>query len=75
MLEPPYGCIGLISVSCQIEFLNFFFKIFYFKAETGGEDAFFVSSFNGGVLAIADGVSGYRPYAKCTLHCVDLCLV
>ncbi|OAY66805.1 putative protein phosphatase 2C 26, partial [Ananas comosus] len=29
------------------------------KAETGGEDAFFVSSFNGGVLAIADGVSGW----------------
>ncbi|XP_050139245.1 probable protein phosphatase 2C 26 [Malus sylvestris] len=26
--------------------------------EKGGEDAFFVSSYNGGVLAIADGVSG-----------------
>ncbi|XP_010921018.1 probable protein phosphatase 2C 26 isoform X1 [Elaeis guineensis] len=29
------------------------------KADRGGEDAFFVSSYNGGVLAIADGVSGW----------------
>ncbi|XP_072981042.1 probable protein phosphatase 2C 26 isoform X1 [Typha angustifolia] len=29
------------------------------KADTGGEDAFFVSSYNGGVLAVADGVSGW----------------
>ncbi|XP_020595042.1 probable protein phosphatase 2C 1 isoform X2 [Phalaenopsis equestris] len=29
------------------------------KAHTGGEDAFFVSRSNGGVLAIADGVSGW----------------
>lgn len=29
------------------------------KMEKGGEDAFFVSSYNGGVLAIADGVSGW----------------
>ncbi|KAK2982744.1 hypothetical protein RJ640_025160 [Escallonia rubra] len=29
------------------------------KVETGGEDAFFVSSFNGGVIAVADGVSGW----------------
>ncbi|KAM1995550.1 hypothetical protein ACFX15_028584 [Malus domestica] len=28
------------------------------KIDTCGEDAFFVSSYNGGVLAIADGVSG-----------------
>ncbi|RZC90651.1 hypothetical protein C5167_028483 [Papaver somniferum] len=28
------------------------------KVEKGGEDAFLVSNFNGGVLAIADGVSG-----------------
>ncbi|XP_031484845.1 probable protein phosphatase 2C 26 isoform X3 [Nymphaea colorata] len=28
------------------------------KVEKGGEDAFFVGSYNGGVLAIADGVSG-----------------
>ncbi|XP_043703015.1 probable protein phosphatase 2C 26 isoform X2 [Telopea speciosissima] len=27
--------------------------------DRGGEDAFFVSSYNGGVLAIADGVSGW----------------
>ncbi|XP_058075467.1 probable protein phosphatase 2C 26 isoform X2 [Magnolia sinica] len=29
------------------------------KVDKGGEDAFFVSSYNGGVLAIADGVSGW----------------
>ncbi|KAF9591916.1 hypothetical protein IFM89_010274 [Coptis chinensis] len=29
------------------------------KVEKGGEDAFFVSSYNGGVVAIADGVSGW----------------
>ncbi|CAN6556321.1 unnamed protein product [Malus baccata var. baccata] len=29
------------------------------KVEKGGEDAFFVSSYNGGVLAVADGVSGW----------------
>ena len=29
------------------------------KVEKGGEDAFFISSYNGGVVAVADGVSGY----------------
>ncbi|KAI3667794.1 hypothetical protein L6452_42863 [Arctium lappa] len=29
------------------------------KAAKGGEDAFFVSSYNGGVIAVADGVSGW----------------
>ncbi|XP_068642640.1 probable protein phosphatase 2C 26 [Aristolochia californica] len=29
------------------------------KVDRGGEDAFFVSSYNGGVLAVADGVSGW----------------
>ncbi|KAF8397205.1 hypothetical protein HHK36_016113 [Tetracentron sinense] len=29
------------------------------KVDRGGEDAFLVSSYNGGVLAIADGVSGW----------------
>ncbi|CAI0549043.1 unnamed protein product [Linum tenue] len=29
------------------------------KVEKGGEDAFFTSSYSGGVLAIADGVSGW----------------
>ncbi|KAL3518012.1 hypothetical protein ACH5RR_020601 [Cinchona calisaya] len=29
------------------------------KVEKGGEDAFFVSGFNGGVIAVADGVSGW----------------
>eukprot|EP00262_Sarcandra_glabra_P011669 TRINITY_DN2850_c0_g1_i4.p1 TRINITY_DN2850_c0_g1~~TRINITY_DN2850_c0_g1_i4.p1 ORF type:complete len:183 (+),score=29.29 TRINITY_DN2850_c0_g1_i4:93-641(+) len=29
------------------------------KVDRGGEDAFFVSTYNGGVLAIADGVSGW----------------
>lgn len=28
------------------------------KVEKGGEDAYFVSSYKGGVLGIADGVSG-----------------
>lgn len=28
--------------------------------ERGGEDAFFVSSYNGGIIAVADGVSGYE---------------
>jgi hypothetical protein len=29
------------------------------KVDRGGEDAFFVSGYNGGVIAVADGVSGY----------------
>ncbi|KAJ9167503.1 hypothetical protein P3X46_022151 [Hevea brasiliensis] len=29
------------------------------KIERGGEDAFFVSKYNGGVIAVADGVSGW----------------
>ncbi|XVE58966.1 hypothetical protein DITRI_Ditri05aG0005900 [Diplodiscus trichospermus] len=29
------------------------------KVERGGEDAFFISNFNGGVIAVADGVSGW----------------
>ncbi|CAN8247469.1 unnamed protein product [Cochlearia groenlandica] len=29
------------------------------KVEKGGEDAFFVSSYRGGVIAVADGVSGW----------------
>lgn len=29
------------------------------KALTGGEDAYFVSNHSGGVIAVADGVSGY----------------
>ncbi|KAG8633832.1 hypothetical protein MANES_18G142800v8 [Manihot esculenta] len=29
------------------------------KIERGGEDAFFVSRYNGGVIAVADGVSGW----------------
>ncbi|XP_073261565.1 probable protein phosphatase 2C 26 isoform X3 [Populus alba] len=29
------------------------------KVERGGEDAFFVSDYNGGVIAVADGVSGW----------------
>ncbi|PNX76935.1 putative protein phosphatase 2C 26-like protein, partial [Trifolium pratense] len=32
------------------------------KVEKGGEDAFFVSNYNGGVIAVADGVSGYACY-------------
>lgn len=29
------------------------------KVDRGGEDAFFVSSQYGGIIAVADGVSGY----------------
>lgn len=29
------------------------------KVDRGGEDAFLVSNYNGGVIAVADGVSGY----------------
>ncbi|KAG1339034.1 putative protein phosphatase 2C 26 [Cocos nucifera] len=38
---------------------NLFLSMDCSKADRGGEDAFFVSSYNGGVLAIADGVSGW----------------
>lgn len=34
------------------------FYIYVLKVEKGGEDAFFVSSDNGGVIVVADGVSG-----------------
>lgn len=34
-------------------------SMFCLKVAKGGEDAFFVSSYNGGVIAVADGVSGY----------------
>lgn len=40
---------------------SYIFTSLYFpklKVETGGEDAFFVGSCNGSVVAIADGVSG-----------------
>ncbi|KAB2616660.1 protein phosphatase 2C 26 [Pyrus ussuriensis x Pyrus communis] len=36
--------------------------------EKGGEDAFFVSSYNGGVLAIADGVSAYGAYVGLLIY-------
>lgn len=32
--------------------------VYVLKVEKGGEDAFFVSSDNGEVIAVADGVSG-----------------
>ncbi|XP_019439263.1 PREDICTED: probable protein phosphatase 2C 26 isoform X1 [Lupinus angustifolius] len=31
----------------------------FLKVDKGGEDAFFVSNYNGGVVAVADGVSGW----------------
>ncbi|CAK9180181.1 unnamed protein product [Ilex paraguariensis] len=31
----------------------------FMKVDKGGEDAFFVSSYSGGVIAVADGVSGW----------------
>lgn len=33
------------------------------KVERGGEDAFFVSGYKGGVIAVADGVSGYENFS------------
>lgn len=40
------------------------------KVNTGGEDAFFVSNYNGGVIAVADGVSGYATFfsGSCTVE-------
>jgi len=41
------------------------------KVSTGGEDAFFVSNYNGGVIAVADGVSGYATFLvshSCTVE-------
>lgn len=32
---------------------------FLSKVDKGGEDAFFVTNHNGGILAVADGVSGW----------------
>ncbi|TXG74467.1 hypothetical protein EZV62_003046 [Acer yangbiense] len=32
------------------------------KVDRGGEDAFFVSGYNGGVIAVADGVSGWAEH-------------
>jgi len=37
--------------------------VVFVKVEKGGEDAFFVSNYNGGVIAVADGVSGYATYS------------
>ena len=46
-----------------VEWLQFLqiksFCFGFLKVEKGGEDAFFVSRYNGGVVAVADGVSGY----------------
>lgn len=42
--------------------------LFFLKVNTGGEDAFFVSNYNGGVIAVA--VSGYATfllYDSCTM--------
>lgn len=33
-------------------------SVYFLKVEKGGEDAFFISSYKGGVIAVADGVSG-----------------
>jgi len=45
--------------------------LFFLKVNTGGEDAFFVSNYNGGVIAVADGVSGYATFLvfdSCTVE-------
>lgn len=42
----------------------------FLKVDRGGEDAFFVSNYNGGVISVADGVSGYATFTiiKQTQH-------
>lgn len=42
------------------EQLRNFEVLVFLKVDKGGEDAFFVSNYNGGVIAVADGVSGYE---------------
>lgn len=41
-----------------LSFVEYFEIHFNGQVEKGGEDAFFVSSHGGGVIAVADGVSG-----------------
>lgn len=36
----------------------------FLKVDRGGEDAFFVTNYNGGVIAVADGVSGYATFSE-----------
>lgn len=70
---PP--CIFVPHLCWGLEFFFFFFRLEFLvfikafvylqelvfgKVEKGGEDAFFVSTYNGGVIAVADGVSGYE---------------
>ena len=54
---------------CLFKSWSFFFFFFLFlKLNTGGEDAFLVSNYNGGVIAVA--VSGYATfllYDSCTM--------
>lgn len=40
----------------------------FLKVDRGGEDAFFVSNYNGGVIAVADGVSGYETQDSLVLY-------
>ena len=40
--------------------LTYYQVLIFPKIERGGEDAFFVSNYNGGVIAVDDGVSGHE---------------
>lgn len=42
------------------------------KVDKGGEDAFFVSNYNGGVIAVADGVSGYLLSHKLQFYIITV---
>ncbi|CAN1161696.1 Probable protein phosphatase 2C 26 [Linum perenne] len=42
-----------------LDVVSFVADMIFSQVEKGGEDAFFISSYNGGVCAIADGVSGW----------------
>lgn len=57
-------CIGEKLIGEKKSFCLSILKIFevlvFLKVDRGGEDAFFVSNYDGGVIAVADGVSGYE---------------
>ena len=50
---------------------NIIKSLVFSKVERGGEDAFFVSNYNGGVIAVADGVFGYETLIKFKFQCLN----
>ena len=50
---------------------NIIKSLVYLKVERGGEDAFFVSNYSGGVIAVADGVFGYETLIKFKFQCLN----